>query len=1702
MAVEFPFKATMDVSDWSNKTQLILRDIDKITQELNRTNQTGAGKALKTKAQDYKDVSGFIKEQIRLVKELRSLEAKTAGRTGSARTQIVGVRGKAAKAELGAQSTPRLITAGADKAAAELEGLYKWQREIGAEMDSLASRAPAAWSRIGEQVARVASEFQRMQQFVATGAEQGLRLGIADAADKEIRKIDDQIRKIEAANSGQGSKNRQRNLDKVLGLERQANDAHRTALQLTDRLAQLKEKTTAAAAKGLSATKEEIALEKQLLRLRDEALHTEDAARRKAEDPKRIQRRDLGAAGVDGTIARLQAEREILVLRQQQASTADAGFIDKNAPGVRQQLDEITKLNGKLLGIKTTETEIDEILRRQEQHRKEAVRLSKEAATRGVRGSLGEKELKANVDAMRPGIDRLFGNVFEDMGRRFTATLQFAISGAFIFGAQKLVREFIDAAVEVERAFADIESALEFDIIDERGTVAFNLQVEKVRQNVLLLANEFNVLPTEANKSAFVMISRFKDTENAMIALRAQLLATKVSTIDQSEVLRALTATAEGFSAAVFDAAGSLDLNDRLLRREAISARLYSDALDLAVQIQQKFGVEVEDTLEGGARATEVFRQMGFTMEETFAIVAATSRELGQTGQQVAERLNRSLGQLTDPKIRDALLDLASASSAFNLQIGDFDSGAEAWKAIVDQFERLEGLDPDAARKVLQIVGQRRELEAVAAALGTADLQQSIVSGAGDAAGAAEERFAFLSRTIVEIIASISTQFQTLAQNFERLGGISSFKILLTAAEGLITAMNKLLEILLDVRDFLDKVSGFGLGSIISQVALLGLALAGALRTTIALRDTFRTLAGERAIGSLASNFFALSGGGRLFEGPRLAASYAREGGATRAFSRGAFAGQLGRDSKSAVSGGLGKLGAFASSHPIATAAVAAGVLALSFKALHDASQALEKSFENFRSSQRAAATAARRQILDEGLTGRDAALVREEARVNTLRASIAGAQGIGQPGLLEYIGSAGLAGFGAASVVPSAISIGAGGPNPFNPIQSVLERAHNPQNVPGTKQYFEAQFEEANRQYLKTQTQGLKESLNDLPDATVDTKTAKEIERIAGTGRVRSGESSSNPIVAAREALNAQVQEGLDLLADDSGSQQDRLLRQDEAAAIFAEVAQKRNEVFAAYSEFIDDNTRSVNVLLTALGQLDNDIILGRHSRQSAAQEALQISKELEQRAKEFEGNGDTEESEAALRESENAYIDYLNRRKETALASSAHATAYADSETQLVAQIAALNREIEKKQSDGEDTLKEEEEKRQAIVQLKNNRRSQATAMKQHSIAMARSYAEKNKATKELITELHRQSKVAAIDKNFELEDQLRREAETTEKQRIDDAREEAIKANEAAIRLAGPALSSSQKILADISTAKTRIANARKDNDATRIAEGLVALRELLAQQAQQELQRLTALTLAKVSVRDTLNAQLVQLSSLENAARLSKEVYGASSTEFLAANRSVLSARAALIDLALDLESTNRQLAVGFDVTSALDSATENYIRIARELQIPDLGEVERAALELQLKNAEAAQISAQFNDAMLNLQFQFERGDLGTNAYISSLQTMLAEVDTSTEAGKKLWLQINGLIESLTGEINQTAFNIPGQIRLPTLFEVRRAVQAESLGVNYLDNRQQNIQVFVADDVEVGVVFDAINSSFETEDARYAPGGAGITIGSF
>jgi len=1424
------------------------------------------------------------------------------------------------------------------------------------------------------------------------------------------------------------------------------------------------------------------------------------------------------AIGADPALAHLTEQIDNVKKAMVETTTASTETL---FPGIEDDIRRLAEIERKLSRIKNLQSAEAQRLQaeREDVTNQAQTKIASGQATFAATQPLSPDQMMAELSRQLPILERTFVQVFSDMQRRFIATFQFAISGALIFGTVKMVKEFYQTAVEVERAFADIESALEFDIAEPRGSAAFKSQVEGVRQEVLKLAAEFNVLPTEANKSAFVMISRFTDMGNAMKATRAQLLAVKVSTIDQSETLRALTAVSEGFAAVQLEVNEGLNLQERLMAKEAASAELYGKALDLAVTIQQKFGVEVEDTLEGTARATEVFRQMGFTMEETAAIVASTSRQLGQTGQQAAERLVRSLGQLTDPKIRDALLDLAAGSTEFSLGISDFESGAKAWETITRQFSRLEGSAPDVARAILQIVGQRRELEAVAAALGTNDLQREMLVAAESAAGAAETRFSYLSQTVAEMMNSIRTGFQEMAQNFERLGGLQTMKLLLKGVDNFVGALNTALKLVIDFVHWMDRFTllGRGIGSMATQIAAVTLAAYGLLRVAIALQKTFLLLSGSAGIAKLAA---AMS----VTQGVSVGAAAGAGGGLAAPIAAG-FGARMGAFAVAAGKGTTAMLGMIPVWGWMAAAVIGTG---LAINSVKERSERLSTSFEEGSANVIKATHEARRRIREEGLVGLEAREFSQQSLVDALTAATTASQS-GSPSNVEFIGAY-LKDLVSVINLPTETArwaVGLGGLSPADNWrqQSLVgmgqARAH-PELEEGASELWQDLTDKAMASLVDTQKEAISREMAGFNFDEVDLASLSKMDMYDLTSLVPSyGKGAFDP-----KSVQADV---LRMYADSAQAYADDL---PEKGALLAYLAAEKWDMFLAILGKLPANmTKSMTGLSTELAGLDTKVALGQMTAEEAIAAKLRIAQEMEDQARKaqiqwpnmkeewtqwFQDAADAqlEGMRAAIAElsfQQDTGGDYGEGTKERLERQIAQfeESSVADPENYqektygdfrgapATTGVMAIPPEVQAKWDENEERIRE----------LAENEILTAITVAEHAVAMAEGLDAEEAAAAQL-----NEAFAAAIalyeawgNSEEKVSEYVRRIESNNKKSKADGAAD-ARRLAEARVRMSG-------KILDPILAIQATIAGIRAELAAGGLEAGealalQVELNEAIAHEAQAQQEKIRAYGESQISVRNSVKQNQFELTMLARELALTAELFGRGSVEWSNVKKAMENMKAALMDQALELESINRMLAPGVDLTDAYQKSQLALIDAIQQQKAVyadlDAGDLEKARADLAVAEATIADQAAFAQDRLFTMKFDYDRGAISKGQYIASLKKYLSEIDTTSRAGKELWSEINGLIEGMTGDLSDMQFNIPGEIRLPTLFEVRRALTADALGVNYQDNRTQDIRIYVDSDVDVAKVANAVNeglgSQAATASARYAPGSATLTLG--
>lgn len=1683
------------------------------------------------------ELTANIKRATAALRELEAAQRRAAGNISGR----AGVSGAAAGFVTGARpggsggfdpsgtntlkATQDELRAAAANATAELERQEQALLAINTEMRVLAQQAPAAWAAIIAQQ-QISLQLDREIQAVLSGsAVSSALLNRSRAIETQIGLLIKQRAAINESRRADAPPQVQKKVDIGLAQLRRQSELLKEAAGVSERILGIQREIATlrgqvsgtlfseqdlATARSLKQILEETAALGDLGLGEDEASKQEEINALAAEENKLLTeaaalgRRGEKALAADEARAAFAGQLPILAeiearigrLIQQRRELGSVAGIETAAPGLLELQGQLNLLNEeyKLAGAGT-----DEFREKQEQLQQtlDEIGQTVENADQGIDQAFDPSVIEASAQNIRSGMGRLFDNVFADLGRRFVATLQFAISAALIFGVQRFLREFLETAIEVERAFADIETALALDIQAPRGTVEFRRQVEEVRQDVLLLAQDLNVLPTVANEAAFKMVARFDDIGNAMIALRSQLLATKVSTIEQGEVLRALTAVAEGFAASTLDGISNLTLQERLLQRETAAALGYAQALDIAVHIQQQFGIDVEDTLEGTARATEVFRQLGFTLIQTEALVASVGRQLGQTGAQSSEKLVRSLGQITAPKIRNALLDLASATESFALQTSDFENGAEAWFKIADQFDRIAKADPGAANQILQIIGQRREVEAVAAALGTADLQQAIVGDALEAVGAAEQRFGFLEQTVSEVLKSIATGFQELSQNFERLGGLASVKLFLKTLDEILKFLNDALKLVIDLFDAFDSLFGIDItGTVRNLIAMAG-ALALTLKIAKELQKTFLLLTGTQfgaQLANMLSTFFAASAVAPAI-GPALGNANLRS--ALVVPSKG-IAG---------VKSSLGALGAKLGLTGSAVAALGAVALltVVSIKALGERAQELADSFAQSQAAVAKAGQDARSEIIEQGLdpSSPEAQTIRLRKKSEALIAARAGA-GSALPSNIEAIG----AGLADLFVIPSLL---ADEKRKIDGSQAkFLEFARNsPELVEGATEFIDQQLIEIQKQLVEAAASAFK---RDLGDVQFTEDELSDLERRIAPGR---GHPSGESPLASTAEFTAQylrdVDEAIAQMEDTTGTQAEQRARATTAAADLQRIQNDYEEQMFNIGRLPSQLLLSVETLNQELRQLDTDVSIGRISPRFAQSQRRIKAEELRQAAQELvEIQATPEEINKAFADADAALISVLDKEIEFMEATLARGQQFRTEQEQLQLEIELLMDAIFRADSGSQRQIELTDRLVIAIADNAAQPTLIATEVARRQAALAQGFQERQIASQLLVVALRNEAsfwrRLGTAQGDLNADAKLA-EAILEARRAQQEFNDQLNKGIVAQVRLLGPALSPATRLKAEATKLNQELARALKETRAGDAAGIRQQLRETAAQQAQLELRRTIAAAKSRASVRDSLTQQGLALGGLVAEQRLVAKIIGRNSVEWFELGIAIKNAQSQLFDMVLELEGINRLL--GTDLTNPLEQAEAAFIEASRALQLVNQeggGELEVARAELAKQQSEAGLERARFNVALFDLKFLTETGQLGTAGYISALQALLGQVDTSTHQGKEIFLEIQALIDGLTDDIGNLAFNIPGNIRLPTLFEIRRAVEADSLGVNYIDNRQIDVRVNVDTVADLGELLEALTGALDQtiplEGQRVASGLSGLTVGVF
>jgi hypothetical protein len=131
------------------------------------------------------------------------------------------------------------------------------------------------------------------------------------------------------------------------------------------------------------------------------------------------------------------------------------------------------------------------------------------------------------------------------------------------------------------------------------------------------------------------------------------------------------------------------------------------------------------------------------------------------------------------------------------------------------------------------------------------------------------------------------------------------------------------------------------------------------------------------------------------------------------------------------------------------------------------------------------------------------------------------------------------------------------------------------------------------------------------------------------------------------------------------------------------------------------------------------------------------------------------------------------------------------------------------------------------------------------------------------------------------------------------------------------------------------------------------------------------------------------------------------------------------------------------------------------KIRRQLARTDLNTTERRQLEAERIGAEAAVRDARLSEEQATIDYQLAIGDITKQQAISALQALLTIPKLTEEQIR----EINLAIKDLKSQLGQDfQYNLPTQLGLPTVYEVRRLGEGGGTGSSYQDNRTIDITI--------------------------------------
>lgn len=157
-----------------------------------------------------------------------------------------------------------------------------------------------------------------------------------------------------------------------------------------------------------------------------------------------------------------------------------------------------------------------------------------------------------------------------------------------------------------------------------------------------------------------------------------------------------------------------------------------------------------------------------------------------------------------------------------------------------------------------------------------------------------------------------------------------------------------------------------------------------------------------------------------------------------------------------------------------------------------------------------------------------------------------------------------------------------------------------------------------------------------------------------------------------------------------------------------------------------------------------------------------------------------------------------------------------------------------------------------------------------------------------------------------------------------------------------------------------------------------------------------------------------------------------------------------------------------------------------------------GTAEINGLKAAVISADRAAADALTQEKLDDYKFLYDMGQITKSQYINYLEALKNTLQPGTDQFKELELQLRQLKNDISGDLQA---NLPTSLTLPTLYEVRRLNQiggsapasgdaGTSASIGYQDNRVQDIQITIGQNMSQDEIVDVLNKAIGTGRSGY------------